>query len=107
MPLRRFKRFRVQFRSSFSSSNLVAGEGVVVNLSLGGCRIESSANVSRGTELELRVHLSDQDAPLEIDSARVRWTHASEFGVEFVRMQPAVRERLQGVVTSLEPPPGH
>ena len=95
-------RFPVQFRSSFTSTNVTGGEGSVVDLSVRGCRIESSTHTLSGTVLELRIYVSDQEAPLGIDQAIVRWTRGRFFGVEFVSLQPEEWVRLQQAVKGLE-----
>lgn len=95
-------RFPVQFRSSFTSTNVTGGEGSVVDLSVRGCRIESSTHALAGTVLELRIYVSDHEAPLGIDQAIVRWTRGKFFGVEFVSLQPEEWVRLQQTVKRLE-----
>ncbi|MGE3152523.1 MAG: PilZ domain-containing protein [Nitrospiraceae bacterium] len=95
-------RFPVQFRSSFTSTNVTGGEGSVVDLSVRGCRIESSTHILTGTVLELRIFASDEEAPLGIDQVIVRWTRGRVFGVEFVSIQPEEWVRLQQAVKRLD-----
>ncbi|TLY16220.1 MAG: PilZ domain-containing protein, partial [Nitrospirae bacterium] len=51
MELRQSPRLRVRFRTSFSAPEMAAGEGFVKDISLGGCRVETSIQVHLGTEL--------------------------------------------------------
>lgn len=102
MEHRQAKRFPVRFRSSFTSLNIVGGDGFLVDLSLRGCRIESSTEVRSGTSLELRVQASEDEPPLNIQEAVVRWSRAQQFGLEFVRLVPEEWARLQHTVTELE-----
>ena len=110
MEQRQHPRFPVRFHSSFSSVNLVSGDGLVVDLSLQGCGILSSVDVLPGTMLELRMYLSSNEGPLAIGEAVVRWCRDSRVGLEFLTMhfeQPrtlTVREwaRLQNVVKELD-----
>jgi hypothetical protein len=95
-------RFPVQFRSSFTSTNVTGGEGSVVDLSVRGCRIESLTHTLAGTVLELHIYLSDLESPLGIDQAIVRWTRGKFFGVEFVSLQPEEWVRLRQTVRRLE-----
>lgn len=74
----------------------------MVDLSVRGCRIESSTHALAGTVLELRIYVSDHEAPLGIDQAIVRWTRGKFFGVEFVSLQPEEWVRLQQTVKRLE-----
>lgn len=74
----------------------------MVDLSVRGCRIESSTHTLAGTVLELRIDVSDHEAPLGIDQAVVRWTRGKFFGVEFVSLQMEEWVRLQQAVKQLE-----
>ncbi len=102
MEQRKYPRFPVQFRSSFSSTNLVGGEGKVLDLSVRGCRVSSSVEVLPGTALELKIHANDQGPPIHVDQAVVRWCRATQFGLEFMSLQPGDWARLQHLVKGLE-----
>lgn len=95
-------RFPVRFRSSFTSTNVVGGEGSVVDVSIRGCRIETSTHIHTGTVLELRLYLSPEEPPLGVAQAVVRWARAKYFGVEFVSLKPEEWARLQHFVTELD-----
>jgi hypothetical protein len=102
MEQRQNPRFPVRFRSSFTSLNIIGGEGTIVDLSLRGCRVESETAVKPGTSLEIRVQTSEEEPPLKIQEAVVRWSRAQHFGLEFVTMAPEEWARLQHTVTQLE-----
>jgi hypothetical protein len=99
---RKSLRFRVQFRSSFSSTSMVGGEGSLLDLSISGCRIESPADVQAGTTLEVRIMVREQESPIEIRQAAVRWSREHQFGLEFVTMTPNEWTRLQQTVEQIE-----
>ena len=88
MEQRKNPRFPVRFRSSFTSLNIVGGDGNITDLSLRGCRVESQTEVKPGTALELRIHPSEDEPALKIQEAVVRWSRAQQFGVEFVTLEP-------------------
>jgi hypothetical protein len=69
---------------------------MTLNISTGGCKIESDSGVEPGTELELHVHLPDQEPTREVKRAAVQWARGREFGVEFrsVRTEEELRLRL-------------
>lgn len=94
MELRKYPRVRARFRSSFSSAHMVGGEGIVIDLSKTGCGITSEVRVEKDTPLELRLHTPEQESPLHIDQAIVRWSRAGQFGVEFLQLQPDTEELL-------------
>lgn len=102
MENRKYPRFPVQFRSSFSSANVVSGEGHLVDLSIRGCRVFSMTAVKAGTALQVRVQVSGDEPPIHIAQAVVRWCRANSFGLEFVTLSPDEWARLQHVVKELE-----
>lgn len=102
MEQRQNPRFPVRFRSSFTSLNIVGGEGTMIDLSIRGCRVESQTEVRSGTSLEIRVQISEEEPPLKIQEAVVRWSRVQQFGLEFVTMAPEEWARLQHTVTQLE-----
>jgi hypothetical protein len=102
MEQRQVRRFSVQFRSSFTSLNIVDGEGTVVDLSLRGCRIDSPTPVQPGTSLQLRVQISGDEPVLTVQEAVVRWSRGPQFGLEFVTLAPEEWARIQHTVTDLE-----
>ena len=105
MEHRKNLRFHVQFRSSFSSITMVGGEGSVVDLSIGGCRIESPTDVQPGAALELRIAAIEHEPPIQIQQALVRWSRERQFGLEFVMMAPEEWARLQHTVKQIEMEP--
>jgi hypothetical protein len=102
---RRCPRFPVRFRSSFTSANVVGGEGSVIDLSIRGCRVDSNVTVMPGTTLELRIHATEHEPPIAVDQAIVRWARNHLFGVEFMSLQPGEWARLQHLVKELEQEP--
>ena len=78
------------------------GEGIVVNLSLGGCLIRSGQKVQRGECLALRIFIPDQDSPLVVDQAEVRFSGRRLYVLEFLRMQPEEQARLHRFLDTLE-----
>ncbi len=102
MDRRLAPRFKVHLPISCSGSSLIV-EGIVVNLSLGGCTIESEQKVQRWKYLTLRIFMPDQDAPLVVDRAQVRSSRRRRLLVlEFLAMQPQEQARLRRFVSTLE-----
>ncbi len=102
MDRRLAPRFKVHLPISCSGSSLIV-EGIVVNLSLGGCTIDSEQKVQRWKYLTLRIFLPNQDAPLVVDRAQVRSSRSRRLLVlEFLAMQPQEQARLRRFVATLE-----
>ncbi len=103
MEIRLFLRYRVQFHSSFSSAENLAGEGVGLDLSVSGCRISSPTRVNRGTALQLHLVLPENDrySPVDVERAEVQWTEGNEFGVEFLQLTTEATERIRRFLRTL------
>jgi PilZ domain len=102
MEQRKNLRFPVKFRSSFSSIGLVGGEGSVVDLSIRGCRIESSIDVHPGASLDVLIQAIEGESPIHIQAAIVRWIRGGEFGLEFEVIIPTEWAHLKEFVKQLE-----
>ena len=94
-------RLRVQFRTTFSASSKLEGTGVMLDLSRGGCRVESSVLVQLSVALELRIYLPDLAWPLMVEEASVQWVSGQMFGLAFVRISQTEQQRLDQVLTVL------
>lgn len=98
MP-RAHPRFKVHHAVIFTGR--VDGHGVVSNLSLGGCHIESACVVRPDTYLTVHLTLPDAVQPLKINVAVVRWTRPGAFGLEFRYIEQPIRERLAHYLSML------
>ncbi|WP_455378422.1 PilZ domain-containing protein [Petrachloros mirabilis] len=94
-------RFTAQFRSTFTGGQR-EGRGKTLDLSDGGCRIETDEPVEVGVSFECRIHAPGLDWPLRIDVAQVRWVKGNIFGLQFLTIQPGEKLKLQQVITSLK-----
>lgn len=94
-------RFTTQFRSTFSGQRQ-EGQGRTLDISAGGCKIESDIKVEPGAKFECRLHVPGLDWPLRIDEATVRWVEGNTFGIGFMRVAPEEFEKLKSVLSALE-----
>lgn len=94
-------RFTTQFRSTFSGQRQ-EGQGRTLDISAGGCKIESELKVERGATFECRLHVPGLDWPLRIDEATVRWVDSNTFGIGFTRISPEELHKLETVLKKLE-----
>ena len=101
MHERKHVRFAVQRPVSFQG-DLVAGTGTILNISRQGCAITSDIVADADAYLQLKVQLLEEEDPVQVDLAAVRWSSAKRFGVEFLKMQQVVGERLKQFVKLLE-----
>ena len=77
------------------------GEGMLVDLSLQGCRIKGVPPSPCGTRLRLQLWLPDQAQPVNVELAAVRWIAAEQFGVSFQEVSPDARELIEQMVQLL------
>ena len=97
MPLRRSQRFQMQGAIALSTEEGKT-EAALVNLSTGGCAVESDTLFQNGEHLELRLYLPNEDPPLQVDLARVRWSSGRAYGLEFIRIHDEVKKQLRGIL---------
>ena len=100
MEQRQLPRFTAQFRSTFSGGQR-EGQGRTLDLSTGGCRIETDLPVVAGESFECRIYVPGLDWPLRIDEGQVRWVKAGTFGIQFTKTQPDEEAKLKRVIASL------
>ena len=94
-------RFTAQFRSTFSGGQR-EGQGKTLDLSDGGCRIETDQPVVVGASFECRIYAHGLSWPLRIEVAQVRWVKGKTFGLQFVTMRPDERLKLKQVIATLK-----
>ncbi|HEY3473262.1 MAG TPA: PilZ domain-containing protein [Anaerolineales bacterium] len=95
---RRGRRLPINRRLFFFGEEEFEGEATVLDISTNGCRATSLTEVKIGLLLKLSLFLQDQQWPLRVDQAVVRWVEGQCFGLEFLSIRPAQRERLRGIL---------
>jgi c-di-GMP-binding flagellar brake protein YcgR len=97
-PERRGRRVKVNHRLFFFGDDDFEGEATILDISTGGCQASSLTEMKVGTLLKLSLFLQDQPWPLRIDESIVRWVKDQTFGLEFIGIRPAQRERLRAIL---------
>ena len=95
---RRGRRLTMSRRLFFFGDEEFEGEATILDISTNGCRATSLTELKVGLSLKLSLFLQDQQWPLRIDRAMVRWVDGQCFGLEFIGIRPAQRERLRSMV---------
>jgi len=101
MEGRKHTRFAVQLPVSFKGDQHSDG-GTILNVSAEGCAITSDTVAGAAVYLQLTMQLREREEPVQVDLAAVRWVSATRFGVEFIKIRPEERERLEKFVRTLE-----
>ena len=92
---REYDRIEINFPVTFSGEN-VSGEGMLLNLSMGGCRFTTTADLGTGMIVKLALQIPGSVPPVIVDAAVVivRKTDPGNASVEFLRWQETERERF-------------
>ena len=101
MEHRQQVRFPVLMRTVFVCSNAMAGEGVVENVSMDGCKVRSTTTVESCAELRLQLYPSLEAPQIEVQRAVVNWAGDGQFGVRFSEMGHEHKTRLRRLVNTL------
>jgi hypothetical protein len=94
---RTYARYLVQFPMMYLGQT-VSGQGVVRELSGVGCQVLSTTPMSEGTTLSVRLALPNDQEPLVIERATVKWVKGLEFGLTFDPLDQQQTTRLQQVI---------
>ena len=81
--------------------DMIAGEGIIKDISLGGTHITGNKPVSIGMALTLQIFVPGEPELLSIDHATVKWVKRAEFGVDFNNPQLDVSERITRIISTL------
>jgi c-di-GMP-binding flagellar brake protein YcgR len=101
MKGRKHTRFAVQLPVTFKGDQRSDG-GTILNLSEEGCAITAETTADVAVYLQMMMHLRAEEEPIQVDLAAVRWSSATRFGVEFIKIRPEEEERLKKFVKALE-----
>ncbi|WHZ21905.1 MAG: hypothetical protein OJF47_001017 [Nitrospira sp.] len=97
-------RMKVHYRVSLSNTSATAGEGLLLDLSADGCRMECTDPPPVNTYLSLRIVVSPADTPILVDLAAVRWSVEKACGIHFLSVRPPQAERLNKFLASQRSP---
>ena len=97
MKLRRYGRIAVELSASISGGCSRA-QGIIIDISLTGCRARSALAVNKDDCVGVLIHVPGHDNPIYITRAAIKWTNAQEFGMQFLEMELSDRQRLQETV---------
>ena len=99
---RKHRRHPVNFQGVYSSGSVYVREAVVLDLSMGGCRVASTIPMPPDTTIQLQIR-PHQAAPIYVPSAIVRWARGYAFGVQFQELPEHESKALTHLLESLPP----
>jgi hypothetical protein len=101
MERRQHRRVPAQLKSLLLGNSHEV-EGVTLDLSIGGARIESEIDVFPGKQIQVRLVVPGEEEPLLIDQALVRWVDENTFGIEFLKVNQKRRDDLEELIDAFE-----
>jgi len=97
---RKHRRYPVRFKSIFSTDGVHIEDGLVLDLSLGGCRLTSPSHVPSNIPIELHIR-PDQHSPVYVPRPVVCWVGDSVSGLEFKELPELESATLTRLLLSL------
>ncbi len=102
LPQRTFSRVPVRYPAWFRPFDRPAPrwgyEGTILDLSVGGCRLEGRSVAPIDTCLRLEFEVSDNEAPVAVEEAVVRAHSSRGMGLAFVKIRKAEKRRIGRIV---------
>ena len=83
----------------------VQGGGVIRDLSLEGCQIDSGVAMRPATKLSLVLALPNGDPPVVVDRSIVVWSDGNRFGLQHELLLPKDYTQLERLLDDLETKP--
>ncbi len=104
IPQRNFHRIRVNYptwiRSAFFESHFTAVRGKIVNLSVGGCRLDGKLWIPEGARIRVEFQVAQDEKPVTIDEAVV-CSHTGDrngLGLAFTKLRREEKHRIGRIV---------
>ncbi|MDP3089375.1 MAG: PilZ domain-containing protein [Nitrospira sp.] len=82
----------------------VEGEGALIDLSLGGCRLLSDTPLALGQEYHLILQISVERPPIPVEAAVVRWTEDNTYGLKFTSIDTHDESLLRDLLIEIRRP---
>jgi hypothetical protein len=99
---RKHRRHPVNFQGVYSSGSVQVREAIVLDLSMGGCRVASTIPMPPDTAIQLQIR-PRQTSLIYVPNAIVRWASGYSFGVQFQELAERESKALTDLLRSLPP----
>lgn len=86
--------------SGLDDSNVIMGDGTVVDMSQGGLGVRGNQPVKVGMDLTLFLYLPDKEDPRFVVQTQVAWVQGHRFGVQLQHMTAREEHRLHRFLQS-------
>lgn len=100
LTARQYVRAAVKFPVTFAVGK-IGQEGTVTEIALGGCSLEANVVLAIGAKLRMDILISPSEPPVVIHQALVRSVRPTGFGIQFLEIHDAEKERLGRLLEKL------
>lgn len=97
---REYRRLRANFVASLSLDQPTVG-GLVTDISMGGCTVQATTSLPRGTFVKVLLHAPGGQPDIKIDSAMICSMQSHSIGVKFLEFHPDDKQRMGQLVLDL------
>ncbi|HEX9741539.1 MAG TPA: PilZ domain-containing protein [Nitrospiraceae bacterium] len=98
--LRQYERIGVRFPVLFSSAK-TTGKGIITDVSVADCALESTLPLKQGESLKLELYPKAGRSPIIVEKALIRSVRKSTVGVQFIEVSEADQARLNRLVSDM------
>ena len=98
--LRQYERIGVRFPVIFSSPR-TTGKGIITDVSVADCALESTLPLKQGDFLKLELHPKAGRPPIIVEKAVIRSIRKSTVGLQFIDVSDADQARLNRLVSDM------
>jgi hypothetical protein len=102
MVVRKHPRFHASFSGTVTHQKQSHAISKSLDLSRKGCRVQSAFRAFAGMKVDLQLYLSDNQPPMLIQGAVVRWSGSQGIGIEFPPLTSPHQQQLEGTIQRLE-----
>ncbi len=97
---RQYRRFETSFPVVFSWGR-TDGEGIVTDIGLGGCRVNTDVELTEDCCLNLKLEVPGSEPEIRVEEAVVHAVEKGSFSVSFLRFSGDTRPRLSRFLIKL------
>lgn len=95
--MRQYERIGVRFPALFSSEKTV-GKGVITDVSVADCALETTLPLKQGDALKLELYAKSGRPPIVVTKAVIRSVRSGTMGLQFVEVSDTDKARLNRLV---------
>lgn len=100
LTARQYVRVAAKFPVAFAV-NKIQQDGIVTEIALGGCTLEANVVLAIGAKFRMDIIISNDEPPMVISQAIVRSVRPTGFGIQFLEITDAEKERLGRLLEKL------